>query len=89
MTAVISNLTVFNFKHLHMHFCTYFKKFRNTSVITLRYKTVNFFRGKEFITDISKLNSNGDQTREVILNLLCMVGYVVRWDENELMAQDF
>jgi len=45
--------------------------------------------GKEFITDISKLNSNGDQTRQVTLNLLCMVVYVVRWDENELMAQDF
>jgi len=45
--------------------------------------------GKEFITDTSKLNSNGDQTRQVTLNLLCMVVYVVRWDENELMAQDF
>jgi hypothetical protein len=45
--------------------------------------------GKYFITDMSKLNSNGDQTRQVTLNLLSMVVYVVRWDENELMAQDF
>jgi len=45
--------------------------------------------GKGFITDISILNCNGDQTRQVSLNLLCMVVYVVRWDENELMARDF
>jgi hypothetical protein len=45
--------------------------------------------GKEFITDIRKLNSSRDQRRQVTLNLLCMVVYVVRWDENELMAQDF
>jgi hypothetical protein len=29
--------------------------------------------GKEFIADISKLNSKGDQTRQVTLNLLSVV----------------